>query len=82
ARDKTEESEAPKHTGTYAPMKQKTAAPAAKPDNISLQPLENHQPLQEEPAATIQYAAAQISATSQKTGAIETMYEELRESIS
>lgn len=81
AREKTEESEAPKQTGTYAPMKQKTAAPAAKPDNISLQPLEHHQPLQEEPAATIQYAAAQISASSQNTGAIETLYEELRESI-
>ncbi|WP_368650522.1 SDR family NAD(P)-dependent oxidoreductase [Bacillus inaquosorum] len=79
--EKTAGIDVSKQTEPYAPMKQKTAAPAAKPDNISLQPLENHQPLQEEPAATIQYAAAEISASSQYTGAIETLHEELRESI-
>ncbi|PNB52363.1 hypothetical protein C1X64_35485, partial [Pseudomonas sp. GW456-E7] len=60
AGEKISESDAPNQTEMYAPMKQKTAAPAAKPDNISLQPLEHHQPLQEEASATIQYAAAEI----------------------
>ncbi|MFT4400843.1 SDR family NAD(P)-dependent oxidoreductase [Bacillus sp. SW14] len=78
---KTAESDAPKQPETYVPMKQKTAAPAAKPDNITLQRLEHHQPLQEEPAATIRYAAAEISASSQYNGAIETLHEEFRESI-
>lgn len=55
--------------------------PAAKPANISLQPLEHHQPVQEEAEETIQYAAAEISASRQYTVAIETLHENLRESI-
>ncbi|MEC3614235.1 type I polyketide synthase [Bacillus stercoris] len=69
-----------KQTETYPPIRQKTAVPAAKPANISLQPLE-HQPVQEEPEETIQYAAAEISVSRQYTEAIETMHEKLKESI-
>ncbi|MEC2204941.1 beta-ketoacyl synthase N-terminal-like domain-containing protein, partial [Bacillus subtilis] len=68
-------------TETYTPIRQKTAVPAAKPANISLQPLEHHQPVQEEAEETIQYAAAEISASRQYTVAIETLHENLRESI-
>lgn len=70
-----------KQTETYTPIRQKTAVPAAKPANISLQPLEHHQPVQEEAEETIQYAAAEISASRQYTVAIETLHENLRESI-
>lgn len=70
-----------KQTETYTPIRQKTVVPAAKPANISLQPLEHHQPVQEEAEETIQYAAAEISASRQYTVAIETLHENLRESI-
>lgn len=70
-----------KQTETYTPIRQKTAVPAAKPANISLQPLEHHQPVQEEAEETIQYAAAEISASRQYTVAIETLHENLSESI-
>ncbi|MGY0654664.1 polyketide synthase PksL [Bacillus subtilis] len=70
-----------KQTETYTPIRQKTAVPAAKPANISLQPLEHHQPVQEEAEETIQYAAAEISASRQYTVAIETLHENLREII-
>ncbi|WP_276736064.1 type I polyketide synthase [Bacillus sp. (in: firmicutes)] len=77
--ERTAANDAPKQMEMYAPVKPKTAA--AKPDNISLQPLEHQQPLQEEPEEAIQYAAAEISASSQYTGAIETLHEELRDTI-
>ncbi|MED1738767.1 SDR family NAD(P)-dependent oxidoreductase [Bacillus swezeyi] len=69
----------PKQEETYAPIKRETVS--AKPDNISLQPLGLHQPVQKKPIEDIQYAAAEISVSSQDGGTIETLHDELKESI-
>ncbi|WFE15879.1 type I polyketide synthase [Bacillus atrophaeus] len=62
---------------THMPIN-RTETVSAKPVNISLQPLSNQQSAHIE---DIQYAAAEISATSQYPETVETLHEELKESI-
>ncbi|WAT23108.1 SDR family NAD(P)-dependent oxidoreductase [Bacillus halotolerans] len=64
---------------TYTPNQRESIS--SKPDNISLQPLGYHELEQQKPVEDIQYAAAEISASSQYAGTIETLNDELKESI-